>query len=117
MRDKLKSKFLPSHNLQDNYLKLHNLRQGTMSVQEYTREFEQLLSKCDLGEDDSQTLVRYLSGLDEHIAYVVELHTCTSLTTSNCSIKVRVYKSTLGALLLYPLEKTIKMTFAVTSFP
>ena len=71
MRDKLKSKFLPSHNLQDNYLKLHNLRQGTKGVEEYTREFEQLLLKCDLREDYSQTLVRYLSGLDEHSAHVV----------------------------------------------
>jgi len=40
MRDKLKAKFLPSHYLQDNYLKLHNLKQGTKSVEEYTREFE-----------------------------------------------------------------------------
>jgi len=48
-------------------------------VEEYTREFEQLLLKCDLREDDSQTLVRYLSGLNEHIAHVVEPHTYTSL--------------------------------------
>jgi len=32
-----------------------------------------------LKEDDSQTLVRYLSGLDEQIAHVVELHPYTSL--------------------------------------
>jgi len=36
IRDKLKAKFLPSHYLQDNYLKLHNLKQGTKSVEEYT---------------------------------------------------------------------------------
>jgi len=40
MIDKLKDKFLPSHYLQDNYLKLHNLKQGSKSVEEYTREFE-----------------------------------------------------------------------------
>ena len=51
MRDKLKDKFLPSHYLQDNYLKLHNLKQGSKSVEEYIREFEQLLLKCDLGDD------------------------------------------------------------------
>ena len=38
MRDKLKDKFLPSHYIQDNYLKLHNLKQGTKNVEEYTRE-------------------------------------------------------------------------------
>jgi len=79
MRDKLKDEFLPSHYLQDNYLKLHNLKQGTKSVEEYTREFEQLLLKCDLKEDKTQTLIRYLSGLDEHIAHVIELHPYSSL--------------------------------------
>ena len=73
MRDKLKDKFLPSHYLQDNYLKLHHLKQGTKSVEEYTREFEQLLLKC-VREDDSQTLIRYLSGLDDQIAHVIELY-------------------------------------------
>ena len=78
MRDKLKAKFLPPHYVQDNYLKLHHLKQGTKSVEEYTREFEQLLLKCDLREDDAQTMVRYLSGLDESIAQVVELHPYSS---------------------------------------
>jgi len=32
-----------------------------------------------LKEDDSQTLIRYLSGLDEQIAHVVELYPYTSL--------------------------------------
>ena len=74
MKSKLKEKFLPSHYLQENYTKLHHLKQGAMSVEEYTREFERLLIKCDLKEDEDQTLVRYLGGLDERIAHVVELH-------------------------------------------
>jgi len=53
MRDKLKPNSLPSHYLQDNYLILHHLKQETKSVEEYTREFEQLLLKCDLREDDA----------------------------------------------------------------
>ena len=65
MRDKLKAKFVPTHYLEDNYLKLHHLKQRTKNVDEYTREFEQLLLKCDLKEDESQTFVRYLSGLDD----------------------------------------------------
>jgi len=68
MRDKLKAKFLPSHYLQDNY----NLKQVTKSVEEYTREFEQLLSKYDLKEDETQTFVRYLSGLDDQITHVID---------------------------------------------
>jgi len=90
MREKLRSKFLPSHYLQDNYLKLHRLKQGSKSVEEYTREFEQLLLKCDVREDDSQTLVRYLSGLNEHIAHVVELRTYASLDElSSLAYKVK----------------------------
>ena len=48
-------------------------------MEEYTIEFEQLLLKCDLREDENQTLVRYLSGLDDQIAHVVELHPYSSL--------------------------------------
>jgi len=65
--------------LQDNFLKLHHLKKGSKSVEECTREFEQLLLKCDLKEDESQTLIRYLSGLNEEIAHVVELHPYISL--------------------------------------
>ena len=78
-KSKLKSRFLPPHYLQDNFLKLHYLKQGSKSVEEYTREFKQLLLKCDLKEDESQTLIRYLSGWNEEIAHVVELHPYTSL--------------------------------------
>jgi len=52
MKGKLKEKFLPSHYLHENYSKLHHLKQGSMRVEEYTREFDQLLIKCDLKEDE-----------------------------------------------------------------
>jgi len=42
-------------------------------VEEYTREFEQCLLKCDLREDETQTLVRYLTSLDDQVAHVIEL--------------------------------------------
>jgi len=32
-----------------------------------------------LKEDESQTLIHYLSGLDEQITYIVEVHTYISL--------------------------------------
>ena len=97
MKSKLKSKFLPPHYLQDNFLKLHHLKQGSKSVEEYTREFEQLLLKCDLKEDESQTLIRYLSGLNEEIAHVVELHPYTSLDELSClAHKVELQKRVKG---------------------
>jgi len=39
MKAKLKARFLPPSYIQDNYSQLHNLVQGNMSVEEYTREF------------------------------------------------------------------------------
>ena len=44
-----------------------------MSVEEYTREFEKRLIKCDLREAEYQTIVRYLRGLDPRYTNVVEL--------------------------------------------
>jgi len=78
MKTKLKENFLPSHYLQDNFSRLH-LKKGSLSVEEYTSEFEQLLIKCDLKEDQEQTLVRYLGGFDQKISHVVQLHPYTTL--------------------------------------
>jgi len=47
---KLKNRFLPPSYIQDNYSQLHRLVQGSMSIKEYTREFEKLLIKCGLQE-------------------------------------------------------------------
>jgi len=66
-------------------------------VEEYTRDFEQLLLKYDLREDDAQTMVRYLSGFDESIAHVIELHPYTSLDDlSSLAYKVEQQKKAKG---------------------
>jgi len=57
MKAKLKARCLPPSYLQGNYSQLHNLIQGDMSVDEYTREFEKLLIKCDIQEPKEQTIV------------------------------------------------------------
>jgi len=44
-----------------------------MSINEYTREFEKLLIKCDINEPDEQTILRYLGGLKPKYSNVVEL--------------------------------------------
>ena len=48
MKSKLKARFLPPTYFQDCYSQLHNLTQGSRNVEEYTREFEKLVIKCDL---------------------------------------------------------------------
>ncbi|XP_057248316.1 uncharacterized protein LOC130590268 [Beta vulgaris subsp. vulgaris] len=79
MRKLLKQKFLPTYYVQENFAKFHHLQQGTSSVEDYAREFEAYLMKCDVREDEPQTLVRFLGGLEPQIANVVELHTYTTL--------------------------------------
>jgi len=73
MKSRLKAQFLPPTYIQNNYSLLHHLTQGTMSVEEYTREFEKLLIKCDLQEAEKETTVRYFGRLDPRYAHVVEL--------------------------------------------
>ena len=66
-------------------------------MKEYTGEFEQLLLKCDLRKYESQTLVRYLSGLDDQIAHVVELHPYSSLDElSSLAYKVEQHRKSKG---------------------
>ena len=78
MKAKMKARFLPSTYVQDQYMLFHHLNQGKMSVEEYTREFEKLMIKCDIHEPEEQTMVRYLGGLDPRIANVVELQAYTT---------------------------------------
>jgi len=49
-----------------------------LGVEEYTREFEKLLIKCDIQESEDRTIVRYLSGLHQRYAHVVELQKYSS---------------------------------------
>ncbi|VFQ82890.1 unnamed protein product [Cuscuta campestris] len=79
MRALLKKKFIPTHYIRENFSRLQHLRKGNQSVEEYNREFEELLMRCDLQENDSQTFVRYLFGLNTQIANTVELQTFESL--------------------------------------
>ena len=78
MKTKLKARFLPPTYVQDCYSQFHNLTQGSMNVEEYTREFEKLMIKCDIQEPEEQTIVRYLGGLDPRYSNVVELQSYAS---------------------------------------
>ena len=78
MKAKMKARFLPSMYVQDQYMLFHHLQQGKMNVEEYTREFEKLMIKCDIHEPQEQTIVRYLRGLDPRIANIVDLQAYTS---------------------------------------
>ncbi|KAK6921603.1 Retrotransposon gag domain [Dillenia turbinata] len=73
MKKELKRRFLPDNYRQDNFLKLHNLRQIDLSVEEYTIEFELLLLKYDVVEPEEETIAHYLGGLNEEIGNAIRL--------------------------------------------
>ena len=50
-----------------------NLAQGPQSVEEYTLEFEHMILKYDLQEDEEITVARYLKGLRGDIGDMVSL--------------------------------------------
>jgi len=79
MHRELTRKFLPPHYYQDNFIQLQNLRQKSMSVEEYTRDFEKLMMKCDIQEKEEQTIARYLGRLNTDIAHLVQLQQYWSL--------------------------------------
>ncbi|XP_050368930.1 uncharacterized protein LOC126787035 [Argentina anserina] len=74
MKKAMKEKFLPDNYVQDSFMKLHGLRQGLRSVDEFTEEFDLLSMRCAVTETEEQTIARYLAGLRKEIHDVLVLH-------------------------------------------
>ncbi|XP_073107884.1 uncharacterized protein [Elaeis guineensis] len=73
MRHELKRKFLPDHYCQDIFIKFHNLRPKSLTVEEYTMAFEEFFMKCDVHEPEEQMIACYLDGLNWDISDTVQL--------------------------------------------
>lgn len=55
------------------FQRLHHLRQGTRTVEEYSTEFFLLLNRIDLQDSDSQLVARYIGGLRQQIQHTLNL--------------------------------------------
>ena len=73
MKRELKKRFLSENYKQDNYTKLYNFKQYNLFVEEYIREFEYLILRCDIKEPEKQTIARFLGGLKKEFADVIRL--------------------------------------------
>ncbi|GKC75614.1 putative reverse transcriptase domain-containing protein [Tanacetum coccineum] len=74
MKKKLMAKFLPVYYKQEAYIEYHNFKQGSStSVEDFTGEFDRLRMRCDVDEEEEQTVARYLACLWSKISDVVHL--------------------------------------------
>ena len=63
MKQVMRDRFVPPNYVRSLYDKLQNLRQGTMTVDEYYKEMELILQRARVREEAEQTMQRFLSGL------------------------------------------------------
>ena len=79
MKKELKRKYLPFQYRQDIFLKIQNLKQQNLTVEEYSAEFENLMIKGDLQEAEKQSKSNYLAGLRFKISKIVQLQPYNTL--------------------------------------
>lgn len=87
----MRQKFVPEDFAQDIFLKMQNLKQESMSIDEYIAEFEKLSMLCDLEEKVEHKIARFLTGLNEQVAEKVELQPYWSFEEL-CRVAARVEK-------------------------
>ena len=69
----MRATFLPYNYMHTLYQQLHNLRQGTQSIDEYTREFYQLVARVDLADSEDQLVSRYIGGMRQQFQDTLNL--------------------------------------------
>uniref|UniRef100_A0A803L9Q7 Retrotransposon gag domain-containing protein n=1 Tax=Chenopodium quinoa TaxID=63459 RepID=A0A803L9Q7_CHEQI len=73
LKKKLRMRFVPKTYKQDLFRQLDTLQQGGLSIEQYTKKFDNLSLACDIEEGEEQRMSRFLRGLNIDIANVVEL--------------------------------------------
>ncbi|XP_042386450.1 activity-regulated cytoskeleton associated protein 1-like [Zingiber officinale] len=76
----MRTHFLPFDYTQTLFQRLHTLRQGTRTVDDYTEEFYQLIARNDLSETEEQTTARYLAGLRQPLQDSLSLHSLWTIS-------------------------------------
>jgi len=84
-------RFLSPTYKQELYLKVTSLPWGSMKVEEYIREFEQLQISYALREDPEQTIARFLKDLNPVILERVEVQPFWTFDDA-CKLAVEVKK-------------------------
>ena len=69
----MRAAFLPHNYMRTLYQQLHNLRQGTQSIDEYTREFYQLVARVDFADSEDQLVSRYIGSMRQQFQDTLNL--------------------------------------------
>ena len=72
MKREMRIRFVPKHYRRDLFDKLQNLKQGSLSVEEYHKEMEKAMIRANVYEDEEQTIARFMAGLHRNIQRIVE---------------------------------------------
>ena len=73
MKALMRRRFVPNHYYRDLYLKLQGLNQGYKTIDEYHKEMEIAMIRANVVEDREATMARFLNGMNQDIANVIEL--------------------------------------------
>ena len=73
MKRLMRRRFVPDYYKQEMLMELQSLRQGKRSIEEYVKEFETLMARCDIKESSDESIAHFINGLKMDISSVVEL--------------------------------------------
>ncbi|KAH9669187.1 hypothetical protein KPL70_021684 [Citrus sinensis] len=73
MKAIMRRRFVPSHYYRELHQRLQSLTQGSRSVEDYHKEMEIIMIRANIEEEREATMARFLHGLNQDIANVVDL--------------------------------------------
>ncbi|KAH9801905.1 hypothetical protein KPL71_001199 [Citrus sinensis] len=79
MKAIMRRRFVPSHYYRELHQRLQSLTQGSRSVEDYHKEMEIIMIRANIEEEREAIMARFLHGLNQDIANVVDLQHCVEL--------------------------------------
>ncbi|KAE8718992.1 DnaJ protein ERDJ2A [Hibiscus syriacus] len=74
LKHAMRNRFLPTHYTREVKQRLHRLRQGRSSVEDYYKEMQSLLNRANITEEEEDTMSRFVVGLKSNITDLLDLH-------------------------------------------